>query len=267
MKPFLHSSHLWVKSIPAVLALIVIIIWGVETPPGLLGKTDAIGYAVCHQITERSFLIGDRPISLCARCTGMYMGALLGLIYQVRYGKKGGLPSRPILAVLAVFLAAFGVDGVNSYLHFFPSLPSLYEPNNTLRLITGTGVGIGMAAMIYPIFIQTLFVDWIEERVLANWRQMLALSLLAASLIGIVLLQVSFILYPLAILTSFTVVILLALIYTIIWSMLLKQENRFTRLQDAWWLLAAGFGTAMLQIALMDFARYQLTGSWAGFSL
>ncbi|MFC1936831.1 hypothetical protein ACFLYP_04105 [Chloroflexota bacterium] len=40
--------------------------WLLNTPTGLLGKADAIGYAVCHQIAHRSFHIGDRPISLCA---------------------------------------------------------------------------------------------------------------------------------------------------------------------------------------------------------
>ena len=255
------------KSIPLILALIVLIIWGVETPPGLLGKADAVGYAVCHRIAERSFFIEDRPISLCARCTGMYMGAFLGLLYQLRYRKLGGLPSKPVLAVLAVFLVAFGVDGVNSYLHFFPSLPSLYEPNNTLRLITGTGVGLGMAALIYPIFNQTLYVDWKEDRVLGRMTQIAQLSLFSIILIGLVLLQVSLILYPLAIISSATVLVLLSMIYTIIWSMVLKQENKFSNLREAWWILAAGFGTALLQIALMDLARYYFTGSWAGFVL
>jgi len=195
------------------------------------------------------------------------MGALLALIYQSRFRKHGGLPGKPVLAILAIFLVAFGIDGVNSYMHFFPSLPSLYNPNNTLRLITGTGVGLGMAALIYPIFNQTLYMDWKEERVISSVKEMMVIILISAGLIGLVLLQVPIILYPLAVLSSATVLILLSMIYIIVWTMLLKQENKYTTLREAWWLITAGFGTALLQIALMDFARYQFTGSWAGFVL
>ena len=63
---------------------IVLVGWLLNTPAGILGKADAIGYAVCHRIGERSFHIGGRSLSLCARCTGMYLGAMVGMVYQIR---------------------------------------------------------------------------------------------------------------------------------------------------------------------------------------
>jgi hypothetical protein len=66
-----------------VAALILVFIgWLLETPSGLFGKLDAIGYAVCHRIPERSFHIGDYQLPLCARCSGMYLGAVTGLVFQ-----------------------------------------------------------------------------------------------------------------------------------------------------------------------------------------
>ena len=56
--------------------LILLVLWLINTPPGLLGKSDAVGYAVCHRIPSHSFYFGDRPFSLCARCTGQYLGFL-----------------------------------------------------------------------------------------------------------------------------------------------------------------------------------------------
>ena len=129
----------------------LIITWLYFTPDGLLGKADAIGYAICHRIAARSFFIGDRQMPLCARCTGMYLGAMIGLLYQMRLGRRGGMPSTKIAIVLGVFFVAFGIDGVNSYLHFFPNAPTLYEPQNWLRLVTGTGLGIGMACVLLPV--------------------------------------------------------------------------------------------------------------------
>ena len=73
--------------------------WLLNTPAGLLGKADAIGYAVCHRIDVRSFHLGDRPLPLCARCSGMYLGAGLGLIYQSIFSRRhtGTPPLRVIV--------------------------------------------------------------------------------------------------------------------------------------------------------------------------
>ena len=56
-------------------ALIAFAVWLYITPPGLLGKADAVGYAICHRIDERSFHIDDRQLPLCARCTGEFNAA------------------------------------------------------------------------------------------------------------------------------------------------------------------------------------------------
>src|SRR2546423_4670921 len=36
-------------------------------------------HAVCHQMPERSFQIAGYPLAVCARCTGLYVGGLLGV--------------------------------------------------------------------------------------------------------------------------------------------------------------------------------------------
>ena len=66
-----------------VLALtaLILALWMLGTPPGVHGKLDAVGYAVCHQIGERSFMVNGEPLPLCARCTGMYVGVMIGLAY------------------------------------------------------------------------------------------------------------------------------------------------------------------------------------------
>ena len=81
----------WGYLVPLV-CVAVIIIWMVETPDGLLGKADAIGYAVCHRIEARSYFLGDRPLPLCVRCSGMYIGVVVGMFYQLfRYPRRGGM--------------------------------------------------------------------------------------------------------------------------------------------------------------------------------
>jgi hypothetical protein len=52
------------KSLLILTTALALIGWWYYTPPGLLGKADAAGYAVCHRIASRSFLIGDRQTPL-----------------------------------------------------------------------------------------------------------------------------------------------------------------------------------------------------------
>ncbi len=65
-----------------IIVVFLLVAWLLNTPNGLLGKADALGYAVCHRIDARSFHIHDRQTPLCSRCTGMYLGAMLGLTVQ-----------------------------------------------------------------------------------------------------------------------------------------------------------------------------------------
>ncbi|MCE5208833.1 MAG: DUF2085 domain-containing protein [Chloroflexi bacterium] len=260
-----------------LLALIVLLAWLALTPGGLLGKADAVGYAVCHRIASHSFFFGDRQLPLCARCSGMHLGALLALAYQVCLGKRGGMPSKKVLVVLGVFLLAFAVDGLNSYLtlgqesgssiSLFANFQPLYIPMNWLRALTGIMMGLGIGAMLYPIFNQTMYKEWDPRPSLSSWRDLFQLLGLSILLEAALLSNNVFFLYPLAILSSLTVLLILSMIYAIVWAMIMKQENVFSSLQQSWMILLLGFTTAVLQIGIMDYGRFMLTGTWKGFGL
>ena len=260
-----------------LLALIILFAWLALTPGGLLGKADAVGYAVCHRIASHSFFFGDRQLPLCARCSGMHLGALLALTYQVRLGKRGGMPSKKLLVVLGVFLLAFAVDGVNSYLtlgqesgssiSLFANFQPLYIPMNWLRALTGIMMGLGIGAVLYPIFNQTMYKEWDPRPSLSSWRDLFQLLGLGILLEAALLSNNVFFLYPLAILSSLTVLLILSMIYAIVWAMIMKQENVFSSLQQSWMILLLGFTTAVLQIGIMDYGRFMLTGTWNGFGL
>ena len=133
------------RTLLALVTAAVLIGWLLNTPPGLAGKADAVGYAICHQIYERSFTVNGQAIALCARCTGMYLGVVVAVIYQLFLGKRrAAWPHSKFLVVLGGFFLAFAVDGSNSALKLFLGDGLLYEPSNTLRVITGMGMGDGV---------------------------------------------------------------------------------------------------------------------------
>jgi uncharacterized membrane protein len=257
-----------IGSILLILVTAVVLgVWLYLTPSGLLGKADAAGYAVCHRIAGRSFKIGDRQTPLCARCSGMYLGALLGMVYLGKFGRRAGMPSTKIVIVLVGFLAIFAIDGANSYLHLFPNVTGLYEPTNWLRLFTGTALGLGIAAVLIPVLHQTLWRSYDPRPALAGWREFLPLLGLAAVLDVAVLSDIPAILYPLALLSAASIFIILSMIYGIVWILVTKRDNRFDQYRQLWIPLVAGFLTALVQIGLFDALRFWLTGTWAGFQL
>jgi uncharacterized membrane protein len=264
----IRARRFLLKYLLIVAAGLVLVGWLIETPPGILGKADAIGYAVCHRIDVRSFHMGATQLPLCARCTGMYLGAMLGLVYQSIVGKRrSGVPPRSIIICLVFFLAAFGIDGVNSYLHLFPGAPSLYQPENWLRLLTGLGMGLVIAAAIYPAFNQTVWSDLDPTPALGSLRSFGVLLVLALVLAALVLTGNPSILYPLALISAAGVLVLLSLVYTMVWLLVLRQENRFQRVLQLFLPLTGGFTFGLLQIAAFDFVRYLFTGTWDGFHL
>jgi uncharacterized membrane protein len=240
--------------------------WLLNTPPGLLGKADAIGYAVCHRIDLRSFHLGDRQLPLCVRCSGMYLGAMLGLAYQaLTRPRAGGFPQRSVWVVYGLFVLAFAVDGLNSYLHLFPGFTGLYEPQNWLRLLTGTGMGLVVAGVLYPAFNQTVWQDWKNIPSLSGLPSLGVLVLLALLLDELVLTGNPLLLYPLALISAAGVLVLLTLVYSMVCVMLLHLENRLLRPRQLLAPLIGGFGLALLQIALLDWLRFFFTGTWDGF--
>jgi uncharacterized membrane protein len=245
--------------------LAVLVVWLINTPPGLLGKMDAIGYAICHRIIDRSYLLGDRPLPLCARCTGMHLGAFFGFVYLTSRGKRGSLPKKQFLAIFAFFLLIFGLDGINSYLNLLNRTPYLYITQNWMRLTTGAFLGLGIAAVLYPIFQQSIWRVWIEEPIVHTWKQMGILILIAGLVIISILSNNPILLYPLAIISALNIIIVLSMIYTIIWVMITHHDNKIENFKSLRWFLLAGLTTTMVQIALMDYARFLLTGTWNGF--
>ena len=265
-RPTLHSKSL--KSLVFITAGLLLFGWLLNTPPGLLGKADAIAYAVCHRIDLRSFHLGERQLPLCARCTGMYLGAMLGLAYQWTLApRRTGTPPRRVIAILVLLLGAFGVDGLNSYFHLFPIGPTIYEPSNLLRLLTGTGMGIVIASALYPAFNQTVWRSCNREAALKGVRWLLLLLTLAVLVDLLVLSGNPLILYPLALISAAGVIVLLSMVYSMVWIMIFRAENRYSHFYQLLLPLTGGFTLGLIQIGLFDLGRFLLTGTWDGFHI
>lgn len=88
---------------------------------------------ICHQIPERSFFVFGHQLPVCARCAGIYAGALVGSFFA-----REKSPS-PLFLVAAV--TPLVIDGGTQLFW--------RESTNTLRLITGAIAG---AAAIFYLY-------------------------------------------------------------------------------------------------------------------
>jgi uncharacterized membrane protein len=114
--------------------------------PGPLSSAGGVIYEffrpLCHQMGERSFHIHGAPFAVCARCSAIYGGFLVGaLCYPlVRSLQEPLLPPRWVLAAaLAPMLldVACGMLGV-------------YDNTNVTRLISGALFGFATPWFIIP---------------------------------------------------------------------------------------------------------------------
>jgi uncharacterized membrane protein len=224
------------------------------------------GAGVCGQIPSHSFIVGGRQLPLCARCTGTYLGALLGLLglAALRRCRASSLPSRGVLASLASFIVLWGVDGLNSFLSLLPNAPHLYEPHNLLRLITGVLQGLALILIVCPIFSFLLWEETNSARSIRNWRELGYLLVLAALLVWMVHGRASLMLYPIAALSIMGVLAMLMLLNTMIVLIVTRREGKAESWRDALGPLLLGLLAALGEISTLALLHFAVIQRWAG---
>ncbi len=68
----------------------------------------AFGALVCHQRPERSFHLAGAQLPVCARCTGLYLSAALGILFVWARRPSPAAPVRAVAGLPPVGRAADG---------------------------------------------------------------------------------------------------------------------------------------------------------------
>lgn len=199
----------------------------------LIARLRALDGGICAQASTHSFFMAGQQLPLCSRNTGIYLGFACTFFTLLALGRLGAsrFPGRWAAAILALCVLFMAEDGFNSLFKDL-GLPHPYEPNNFLRLASGLGTGVAMCAFLVPVA-NTLI--WRREsgespfrtpRQLAIMLPVLLLAFLAvASTAGPLL-------YPIALLSSFGLVMALTLVNSVFLLGLGNRVGRFATLRQ-----------------------------------
>ncbi len=103
------------------------------------------GSALCHQIPERSYLLGDLQMPICARCIGIHIGFLLSSIIVWTGARRfsSAMPGKRALVVLIAIAFVGFIEAVISY-------GGISESDNLRRTISGILIGTPLPFIIVP---------------------------------------------------------------------------------------------------------------------
>lgn len=97
-------------------------------------------FFICHKKPERSFFYRGKQFPICSRCTGIFIGYIIGIIIIIlSFLFNYQIPKPQYLFILITPMA---IDGTMQFL-------TSYESTNIKRLITGILSGIAMMILIY----------------------------------------------------------------------------------------------------------------------
>ncbi len=75
---------------------------------------------LCHQIPSRCFFIFGHPLAVCARCLGIYLGFLIGLLICPLW-RSLFLLTLPGKKIFVAFSLPVLIDVLGNFLHFWES--------------------------------------------------------------------------------------------------------------------------------------------------
>ena len=208
-----------------------------------------IGFAVCHQLPQRSFLYGTGYIPICARDTGIYFGFLTSFIFLTVKNRKHeyGFPPWYVLLFGVMGIGLMAIDGFTSYSGFRTT-------TNEIRLISGILAGSALPLGLVPIFNYQVWKESSENRVMNGIPHFILLLIVITATFLIFQIRPGFLFWPMAILAAFTVVFIFVYINLILVTLVPFWAQKAEHLKD----LAVPFVLALIMTTAELGASYAM---------
>lgn len=116
-------------------------------PPALGAAVYAAGGFVCHQLPARSFHWHGAQLAVCARCTGIYLGACTAAVFAPLPTPAFGVwvESRARVGAL------LGAAAVPTALTVAAEWAGWWQPSGITRALTGVVLGVAGAIIVIAV--------------------------------------------------------------------------------------------------------------------
>ncbi len=107
-----------------------------------------IGGAFCHQFESRTPFAGERSYPFCYRCTGLFFGIFVSLLYFRLSGSRMSSFSRFALVFTACAAVFFVIDILNATTLWEIEI---YPDQTVTRMLSGYSMGFALVLIIQPM--------------------------------------------------------------------------------------------------------------------
>lgn len=220
-----------------ILAMVAGLMLGVFViaPGGFAEKAHAVLHGLCAQRPSHTLFLGGTALPFDSRMTGIYGGFLITFIYLAVRGRARAvlLPPRSVLVILIAFVVAIGIDGVNAFLLDI-RLPTLYTPDNLIRLVTGLLFGVTLATLLCFLVATTVWSTGISRTpAIRDLRELLVILLLLVPFGVIVRSGIGWFYTPVAITLMLSAVTVITILVFCAWLLVSGRDRRYPALAEA----------------------------------
>jgi uncharacterized membrane protein len=109
----------------------------------------AAGGLICHQRPERSFFLDGHQFPVCARCTGLYLSAAVGIIGWLALKIARRWTSLPFDARLAKRVVI--ISAIPTAISFMTGVLGMWDGSNLTRAILAIPFGASLGAVVAAV--------------------------------------------------------------------------------------------------------------------
>jgi uncharacterized membrane protein len=114
----------------------------------------AVGSVVCHQLPDRSFFVGGTQLPVCARCTGLYLSGVAGVLGWCAWKIARGWRPLPVVPRHAVRLVA--IAALPTAATVATAVLGLWDGSNAARALFAVPLGAAAGGVVAAVFTKDL---------------------------------------------------------------------------------------------------------------
>jgi uncharacterized membrane protein len=108
-----------------------------------------VGSVICHQLPDRSFFIDGRQLPVCARCTGLYLSGVAGILAWLIV--KSAWRWRPIAISPREALWIVAGAAVPTAISYVTGVAGVWDGSNLTRALFAVPLGLAAGAVVAAV--------------------------------------------------------------------------------------------------------------------